>query len=394
VLFTFGIIALISVFFASRAWVTAERERFEHLEYLLATVGHDLRSPLQAIVGCAKLLRKSFAAGDNKTYVNIITDSSEQLAKLVDDLVSLARKEELSFEPHPLKLENWVNKIAARFTVDAEKKGLEFVVSMPNNLPTIMFDEIRLTQCVGNLLANAIRYTDSGAIKLAVNHLKIAENDLLLIDVEDTGPGIAEKDRKRIFMPFVRASSAAQGKGLGLAIAASIVRAAHGHISLKTTQGVGSTFSISLPVIYPENSTHETTSAAPSENQTNKAQVDHLNVLIVDDDPSLRAAFAGIVVDMGYFSDQASDGKEAFELANKKPYHAIITDIQMAGWDGFKLAQECRKKLHPCPILIAITAYTRALNNDPRAKLFDKILYKPVNDELLLAALESTPLVR
>ena len=394
VLFIFGFLALISVYWASKAWMAAERERFERLEYLLSTVGHDLRSPLQAIVSCAQLLRKSFSSGDNKTYVNIIKDSSEQLARLVDDLIGLARNEELNFEPRPVELKLWVDKITARFAVDAQRKGLQFSVSvMPATLPSIMFDEARLTQCVENLLSNAVRYTDSGSIKLTLNHLKKSADDgELLIRVEDTGPGIAINDRARIFLPFERASSKGHGKGLGLAIASSIVRAANGKISLETTLGSGSTFSISLPVTYAKVLAPE---IVQKREEKTKARPDEIEkILIVDDDPSLRSAFEGVIAEMGYSSDQASDGEEGFKLATDTNYHAIITDIQMPGWDGFKLAQECRENLHPCPILIAITAYTKTLDQDPRASLFDNILYKPIDEELLLAALDETPLRR
>lgn len=394
VLLIVGLFALISVYWALKAWMSAERERFERLEYLLSTVGHDLRSPLQAIVSCAQLLRKSYTAGDNKTYVNIIKDSSEQLARLVNDLVGLARNEELSFEPQPLQLAIWFDKIAARFSVDAERKGLQFEVSgMSNELPSIMFDETRLTQCVENLLSNAIRYTDSGSIKLTLSHVKKSDDDgELLISVEDTGAGIADKDRTRIFMPFERASSKAHGKGLGLAIVSSIVRTARGKISFKTTVGVGSTFSILLPVTYSTVFAHDEVETEDAEKRERRE--DGEQVLIVDDDPSLRSVFSGLIADMGYSSDQASNGEEAFKLATSTKYHAIITDIQMPGWDGFRLAQECREKLNPCPTLIAITAYTKTLNDDPRASIFDKILYKPINDELLLEALEGEALSR
>jgi CheY-like chemotaxis protein len=311
---------------------------------------------------------------------------------LVDDLVGLARNEELNFEPHRLDLEVWIKKITARYTVDAERKGLTLkVVTGENNLPTINFDETRLSQCIGNLLSNAIRYTNSGSIKLTIDHLnKSDESGEILIQVQDTGPGIAVQDRERIFMPFVRASSETHGKGLGLAIVSSIVRTAQGTISLKSVQGSGSTFSITLPIAYFKLAVTQSEPEIFPMPSVLKANRDNFSrVLIVDDDQSLRTVFAGIVSDMGYLSDQASDGEKAFQMAITKTFHAIITDIQMPGWDGFRLAQKCRELVHPCPRLIAITAYTKALNEDPRSKLFDKILYKPVNDELLLAALES-----
>ncbi|MET3105234.1 signal transduction histidine kinase [Oxalobacteraceae bacterium GrIS 2.11] len=380
-LFVFGLIALFSVYMASKAWMAAERNRFDRLEYLLSTVGHDLRSPLQAIISCAQLLQKSHAVGCRQNYLNIIKDSSEQLARLVDDLVGLTRNEDLHFESHPLDLVLWLNKIAARYTVEAERKGLTLRITTGSSaLPIIMFDETRLTQCVGNLLSNAIRYTNAGSIHLTIDHHQTScENGEILIQVEDTGTGIPDRDRERIFRPFVRLSSEPQGTGLGLAIASSIVRAAKGKIFLKTAEGVGSTFSVRLPIEYPKTIASEST---PRPDNFSR-------VLIVGDDPSVRTTFAGMISDMGYLSDLAADVEEALLLATTKTFHAIITDIQMPGVDGFQLAQQCREALHPCPILIAITAYTKALNADPRSTLFDKILYKPINDELLLAALES-----
>lgn len=396
VLFIFGFIALVSVYLAAKDWVAAERERFERLEYLISTVGHDLRSPLQAIVSSAQLLKKTFAPVDGKLYINIIKDSSEQLARLVDDLVGLARNEELSFVPEPLDLSVWLKKIQARFAVDAMRKELDFDVVQRSDLPVVMFDETRLNQCVGNLLSNAIRYTDAGSIHLTIEHRHISSlSGELLIDVDDTGRGIADKDQKRIFLPFVRASSLEQGKGLGLAIVSGIVRALNGKIALTSKLNVGSTFSVVLPVSYPcapDPSAPESLASQDSQNKSANSEI--ARILIVDDDESLRTVFAAIVSDMGYLSDQAADGKEGFILAKCTNYHAIVTDIQMTGWDGFALAAACRRYLHPCPLLIAMTAYTKALNDDPRSSIFDQVLHKPVNEELLLAALEGAPSAR
>lgn len=390
-LYIFGAIALGSVYWASGAWVAAERARFERLEYLLATVGHELRSPLQAIVSSANLLRRTIAYGENVNYVNIIRDSSGQLARLVNDLVGLARNEELSLLPATVHLTEWVEKISSRFHVEAERKGLKFFVDVPSNLPDITFDETRLTQCVGNLLTNALRYTIDGTVKLIINVTnQSVDEGLLQIDVQDTGRGIAAKDRDRIFQPFVRVSMDTKGMGLGLAIVSNIVRAVHGQISLESEVGKGSTFTIVLPVKYVHSSIsnlqHQEQSPSVIVNQSSTVGG---RILVVDDDQSIATVLSAVVEEMGYPASQAQNGEEALKMALEAPYFAIITDIQMPIVDGFELAQECRKKLHPCPALIAMTAYTLELRKDPRAYLFDKTLSKPVDDEILLNVLEN-----
>jgi len=390
-LYIFGAVALGSVYWASGAWVAAERARFKRLEYLLATVGHELRSPLQAIVSAAQLLRRIFSAGENATYVEIIRDSSRQLARLVDDLVDLARNEELSFDPQPIDMTYWLGKIAARYSVDAESKGLKFIADAAT-LPSIVFDEDRLTQCIGNLLSNAIRYTSAGSIKLTIDitHLTTDEG-ILNADVEDTGPGVPAKERERIFRPFVRVATDTAGMGLGLAIVSSIVRTAGGRVFLKRSEpSKGSVFSLELPVKFANAQQANQKSSEQSSQAIRPRSVDE-RVLIVDDDQSIRTVLSAVVAEMGYSSDQAADGDEAFQMALETQYYAILTDIQMPVRDGFELAQACRDNLQPCPALIAMTAYTKKLSGDPRARIFDKTLSKPVDDEVLLNVLENVP---
>lgn len=182
------------------AW-QAERRRFDRFELLLATVGHDLRSPLQALVGAAKLAAAADAEpSEREKFVSIVHERSAYFTRLLDDLIDLSRSVSLSFVPIHVDLGRWFEVATSRYRPAVESKGLAFSAVLEEEHRAILFDAHRLTQCADNLVSNAVRYTDQGRVNFLVRVVTNPDGEHRLdIVVSDTGRGIETSDQKRIF---------------------------------------------------------------------------------------------------------------------------------------------------------------------------------------------------
>lgn len=396
--FTIGtvLLALLAVatiaaaYAAWRAW-QAERRRFDRFEVLLATVGHDLRSPLQALVGAAKLAAADTVLSEREKFVRIVHERSAFFTRLLDDLVNLARSESLSFVGAPLDLAAWFEAASARYRQAVEAKQLAFEASLTARRPFIVFDAHRLTQCADNLVFNAVRYTDRGGVKFIVRCEPSSEagtEAMLTIEVSDTGRGIAPADQTRIFEPFVRVDSAVKGMGIGLSMVASLARRIGGSVAVRSALGQGSTFTFTAPIVAaaPPASAVAAEAVPPRPGATSPAVVPR--VLVVDDDPHITQVVGGLLPHMGFAADVAIGGRAGLEAAQQNVYCAVLTDLQMPDLDGFELAGALRARAQPCPMLIAMTAYTAKPAADHRAGVFDAMLRKPFDEDELVELLD------
>jgi signal transduction histidine kinase/CheY-like chemotaxis protein len=376
------------------AW-QAERRRFDRLELILATVGHDLRSPLQALVGAAKLAAADAVPAEREKFVGIVHERSAFFTRLLDDLIDLSRSASLSFVPVHVDVAAWFEMACTRYRQAAQAKGLDFICSLSNEVDAILFDTHRLTQCADNLVFNAIRYTDKGSVALNVRVRREASQKpaTLELEVVDTGRGIAAADQTRIFEPFVRVDGDAKGMGIGLSMVANLARSQNGTVSVaKSAIGQGSTFLLRLPANISDLPAESTPaeidmSAVPSNPTPSRSVVTSApKVLVVDDDRLITEVVAGLLPHMGFAAERAVGGEEGLRMALENSYCAVITDVQMPDIDGFELAKRLRERVHPCPTLIALTAYTTAKAVVERSDVFDAVLRKPF-DELELAEL-------
>lgn len=389
-----GLLSLVAVFYADRARAKAENIRFNELERLLATVSHDLRSPLQAILGSARLMEAPVTEFQRRGHVRVILEATEQLRRLVDDLVDLGRldNQQMTLAPSPFSLPEWVAAIAEGFRPQAERKGLFFTVRSKNLPEAIEFDRTRLSQMMSNLLSNALKFTERGGIEFYVKYVsdpEVTSSGRLEISVKDTGQGIAPADQTRIFHPFVQLppnDGPREGMGMGLAIVQRLVKLAGGSVRVASTLGKGSTFSLSLPAREVElpPARVERPLAIPVQPQLGLKRI-----LLVDDDPRIRFVLGEIVQSMGFACDTASNGQAGLEMAQPGRYAAVLTDIQMPDMDGFAFAHALREQPAPRAAIIAVTAYTNSLQHDARASVFDRVLSKPVDRDELLDTLEA-----
>jgi signal transduction histidine kinase/ActR/RegA family two-component response regulator len=373
--------------YATARALQAERRRFDRFELLLATVGHDLRSPLQALVGAAKLAAADALPTERDKFVRIVHERSAFFTRLLDDLVNLARSESLSFVATPLDLSTWFEAAASRYRQAVEAKHLTFSASLAAPVPRIVFDPHRLTQCADNLVFNAVRYTKEGSVSFVVRCEPAAgAESKLTIEVTDTGRGIAAADQARIFKPFVRVDSSVKGMGVGLSMVASLARRVGGSVGVRSTLGQGSTFTFTAPVAADDSPASSVAEAGARENVARGGSASRAvvpRVLVVDDDEHITQVVGGLLPHMGFAADVAIGGQAGLALAKQHSYCAVLTDIQMPDLDGFELAESLRASLDPCPMLIAMTAYTTKPAADQRSRVFDAMLRKPFDEDEL-----------
>ena len=217
----------------------------------MANVSHELRTPVCSIKGYSETLLEGALDDKNnaKDFLKIIYSDSERLAKLIDDILDLAKIESdnLALNLKPCNVKAIIQRIVSGMNIRAKSKLLEINIKISDGLPDIMADENRIAQVLVNLFENALKYTERGGISISAKE----DGDFLQIAVADTGIGIPEKDMPRLFERFYRVDKARSkelgGTGLGLSIVKHIVYAHNGKVRVQSAQGKGSIFSFSIP---------------------------------------------------------------------------------------------------------------------------------------------------
>jgi signal transduction histidine kinase len=223
----------------------AEQMRQQSRQFLMS-VSHELRTPLNSVLGFARMLKKSELDETQSSYLNLIINEGDQLNRLVSDLLDSAR---LLSGKHELHLQacaiNPICEAVAAEHLPVVKSGVALHIDLASDLPMINGDPVRLRQALGNLVSNAVKFTEQGEIVIRT----YSHGKSICIAVTDTGPGIPDDQQKLIFVPFVRLDHKTPGVGLGLDIALQLVRLHGGDIRLYSVLGQGSTFTIELPTL-------------------------------------------------------------------------------------------------------------------------------------------------
>ncbi|MBQ0734595.1 ATP-binding protein [Aquimarina celericrescens] len=309
-------------------------------ESLINTVTHDLRSPLNTVIGYSDLLERTGLNNKQKHYLDHLKKSSDYILHLVNDLLDLSKLEagrmiieELPFSPKKL-IENTISSVIPI----NDKKNLDVFIRSDDQLKKqFLSDPFRIKQVLTNLVNNAYKFTDEGAITV---ESKIIENGLgekqLVVSVKDTGIGITKEQQKYIFEEFSQGDENTEkrygGFGLGLAITKKIIELLDGTISLDSKPDKGSEFTFQIPIklsnsLAPEEE-HEVLEIQSFSNK---------KVLIVDDDPSQLALTSEVASLAGLSYDVCKNGIEAISFLQNNEYDLVLTDIQMPKMDGFEL---------------------------------------------------------
>ncbi|WP_313561336.1 ATP-binding protein [Diaphorobacter nitroreducens] len=323
----------------------------------VAGMTHELRTPLNSILGYSQiLLRNSEFQGSAREAVTTIQQSGQHMHALIDGLLDLARIEagRLRLDPAPLPFQEFLSELARMVQPQAEGKGLAFRFETQGRVPAwVQADAKRLRQILINLLGNAVRFTNRGAVVLRVD----CRHEVVRFEVEDTGIGIAPQDQERIFQPFERGSAGRRasesGTGLGLTITSLLTSLMGGELTLRSAVGQGSTFSVRLYL-------REIKAPAARTLRHLRPIVGYLDprrtLLVVDDQPIQRQLLASLLLPLGFIVREAASGRECLEILQQHRPDAVLLDINMDDLNGWQTAQLIRSNVGPDLPVVFVSA--------------------------------------
>jgi signal transduction histidine kinase len=378
------------------ARLEAERANRAKSEFL-ANISHELRTPMNAIIGMTDLAREEPVSATVKEYLETVSGSAHTLLALLNDILDLSKLEsgKLELESVPFSLRDVIEELSQAFRVLAVEKGLAYHWSVQNAIPDrLVGDPLRIKQILSNFLSNAIKFTEKGGIAIDVEATSITDKTVVLrFCVSDTGIGIAIEDQHRIFSPFTQADASITrefgGTGLGLAICADLIRAMGGTHAVQSVRNAGSKFyfRVGLPVAAEELQTAD----QPEKFDVGAGKTaTKLRILLAEDGRANQALVRHVMGKRGHEVVMANDGHEAIELASTEKFDLILMDVQMPRLDGLQATAAIRAipGLPRIPI-IALTAH--AMPGD-RERCFeagmDAYLAKPLDLKTLVETVE------
>ena len=299
------------------------------------TITHELRTPLTAITGYAGLMSKEHDADKTELYVQNIQQSSERMRGMLDTLLDFFRLDNGKEHPNlsPCRISTITHTLETEFIPIAMNKGL--FLTMKNNAEAVVLtDKERILQIGNNLLSNAIKFTENGGVSLTMDY----DNGVLKLAIEDTGTGMTEEEKQRVFGAFERLSNAAtkDGFGLGLSIVHRIVEMLGGTIRLESEKGRGSRFTVEIPV----------QSAEELPEQINQTPTHHNHichdVIVIDNDEVLLLMQKEMYAHEGIHCDTCNNLAELIEMIRQKEYSLLLTDLNMPEINGFELLELLR----------------------------------------------------
>ena len=368
----------------------------------LANMSHEIRTPLNGILGFTDvLIRDRSRVSDNEQddYLRTIQRSGQHLLSLINDVLDLSKieAEQLTIESIPCCPQQIISETVSVLRVGATEKGIKLDYRWESPIPkTIHTDPYRLKQLLLNLVGNAIKFTDQGSVLIVARVEREATAPALVIEVRDTGIGIAKDKFDLVFQPFVQADDSVTrkfgGTGLGLAIARKIAVALGGNLSVTSIVGKGSTFVVRIAPEALDDSEHvEPAVHYQGADVTNvgaaTSNLDSLNVLVVDDGDTNRKLIRLLVERFGGKVRMAENGQVALDMTAAANFDVILMDMQMPVMDGYTATAKLRERGYAGPI-IALTAH--AMKGD-REKCEQAgcsgYLAKPVDADQLCAVL-------
>lgn len=352
----------------------------------LATLGHEIRTPMTGVLGMSELLLDSPLDPRQRGYAESIRRAGEHLLRLVNDALDMARIEagKLELDDQPFDVRMLVSEVAALMAPGADLRGLAFDVRIADDTPqALRGDPVRVRQILLNLLGNAIKFTDRGEVALEV---AAGRNGGVAFAVRDTGPGLDEQQKERLFQRFEQADGARTaarygGTGLGLAICQELVAAMGGTVEVDSAPGHGTVFWVDLPLAHAE-------LAAPLAHPAGRGQR-QLDLLLVEDDPDVAEVVASLLRNQGHRVALAAHGLDALGSVAVARFDLALLDLDLPGMDGLALARQLRAQGFTPPLL-AVTARTD-LDAERLARMagFNGFLRKPVTGEMLAAAIDA-----
>jgi len=376
--------------------IRARREVERFRDEILATITHELRTPLQAILGWADVLDGESDPAEIAHGLERIATNARTQARLVEDLLDLSRisRGKIAIERRPIDVAVLIRNALETAVDRAEGKGVELVVEIDPDMPALDADPHRIQQVVWNLATNAVKFTPRGGrVRVRAQHA----GDTVCIEVSDTGVGIPPEEQERVFEPFGQIGSRSTrregGLGLGLAISRHLVERHGGRIDVEREgRGKGSTFRVVLPAsaaTAPERAASEPTQRAEPPEQ----RLSGIRILLCDDDEDTRFVLSRMLMRHGAEVLSVGSADEALAILRdrSREIHLLVSDLAMPHRDGLSLVRDLRRldvgSRSTLPA-IALTAFAREIDAKRAIEAgFDAYLPKPVPTDALVSTL-------
>jgi len=394
--FTLYSIILIFLLFIVKQDFIRKKERAIKSDKLksafLANMSHEIRTPMNAIVGFSNLIKDGVNPELNAKYIDIIQNSSESLMRLINDIVDLSKIEtgDLVIKNSNFNIRDLFLELKGLYIIELQKKqktGIHLTFELPEGDLMVHSDFARLKQVLSNLLNNAVKFTSKGDISFNCLH----EGEELIFSVSDSGTGIPEEDRDKIFNRFTSFNYEGMntgGSGIGLSIVEEIINILDGRIWLKSNYGEGSVFFFAIPFNAPGKTTK---SSKETEAMKLPPEADiQPAILLVEDDQDSLELLMQILKPLNIKIDSVSDGNEAVRYAKMNPQTSLILmDLKLPFLDGYE-ATKAIKKMNPNIPIIAQTAYAMVGDREKAlASGCDEYLPKPIESGTLIRLIQA-----
>ena len=363
----------------------------------LANMSHEVRTPLNGVLGMARMLEATPLDESQKEALHVIQESGDILMGVISEVLDLSKIDvgQVSLDPVTQPIVPVLTSCAELFRARAVERGNKLSVVVDPGMPRIArFDSVRVRQCVANLISNAVKFTRNGEIVVTLSSKPMADGPIIEVIVRDTGIGIAETDIPRLFQPFQQVGTSAGhmagGTGLGLAISHRLARLMGGELTVTSVLGKGSEFRLAFRAADSE----EQALDPPDITQLGgTAVLDGIRALVVDDTQTNRIVLRSMLHALGADCLEAADGGAALHLVQSARIDVIMLDIWMPGSNGFQVLQKIKElggRLSRIPVIAVTADVVREQRDQYIARGFSGYLSKPIDmDDLATVVLRA-----
>lgn len=377
----------------NKARKTAEAKAAAKSQFL-ANMSHEIRTPLNGVLGMAQALAQDDLPPETREKLQVLLESSRTLMTVVNDILDISKIEagKVEISPVAVDVRTGLKNIVQLYKPQAAEKGIDLRLELDIDLPqTLMFDPVRGRQCLTNLISNAIKFTETGSVRVCAALPPHSDGDLLELRVVDTGIGIDADGVSRLFENFNQVDNSSTrkfgGTGLGLAISRQLARAMGGDVTVESELGRGSTFTLTFQA--PQTDAEPVRNVKP---ESQRAEFKGVRLLLVDDNPINRKVAQMFLRPFGLDVTEASNGEEALAAIEAGTFDIVLMDIHMPVMDGREATKRIRESDEPWRDIPIVALTADAMPGDRERYLgmgMSDYLAKPLEQRELFAVLNN-----